>query len=57
MPSNSLAVRTGCSIFAEEDLLDEAGFVDEVEEELSPDDVVEEFRHFIDNVSPDDFAS
>ena len=53
----ALAVRTGCSIFAEEDLLDEAGFVDEVEEELSPDDVVEEFRHFIDNVSPDDFAS
>lgn len=53
----ALAVRTGCPIFAEEELLDEAGFVDEVEFDLSPDDMVEEFRHFIDNVSPDDFAS
>ncbi len=54
----ALAVRIGCPIFAEEDVLDEAGFVDEAEEgDESPEDVVEEFRHFIDNVSPDDFAS
>jgi bifunctional DNase/RNase len=52
----ALAVRTGCPIFAEEDVLDEAGFVEESTEE-SPEDVVEEFRQFIDNVSPEDFAS
>ena len=54
----ALAVRTGCPIFAEEQVLDEAGFVEEVgTDEESPDDVVEEFRQFIDNVSPEDFAS
>lgn len=53
----ALAVRTGCPIFAEEELLDEAGYVEEVEVEVSADEVVEEFRHFIDSVSPDDFAS
>jgi bifunctional DNase/RNase len=54
----ALAVRTGCPIFAEEDVLDEAGFVEEVEEESeSPEAVVEEFRQFIDTVSPEDFAS
>ncbi|MFI5044793.1 MAG: bifunctional nuclease family protein, partial [Acidimicrobiales bacterium] len=54
----ALAVRAGCPIYAEEDVLEEAGFVEEVETvEESPDAVVEEFRQFIDNVSPDDFAS
>ncbi|MBS1838890.1 MAG: bifunctional nuclease family protein [Actinobacteria bacterium] len=53
----ALAVRTGCPIFAEDDVLDEAGFVEETVEEISADDVVEEFRHFIDSISPDDFAS
>ncbi len=53
----ALAVRTGCPIFAEDEVLEDAGYVDEVEAELSPDDVVEEFRHFIDTVSPEDFAS
>ena len=54
----ALAVRTGCPIFSEETVLDEAGFVEEVDDEdVDNDEVVEEFRHFIDNVSPDDFAS
>ncbi|UDY36339.1 bifunctional nuclease family protein [Dermatobacter hominis] len=53
----ALAVRTGCPIFAEEDVLDEAGFVEEVDEDVDAEEVVEEFRQFIDNVSPDDFAS
>lgn len=54
----ALAVRTGCPIFSEETVLDEAGFVEEVDDEdVDDDEVVEEFRHFIDNVSPDDFAS
>jgi bifunctional DNase/RNase len=54
----ALAVRTGCPIFAEEVVLVEAGFVEEESaEDESPEDVVEEFRQFIDNVSPEDFAS
>ncbi len=53
----ALAVRTGCPIFAEDEVLEEAGYVEEMETEMSPDDVVEEFRHFIDTVSPEDFAS
>lgn len=58
----ALAVRAGCPVFGDEDLLDEAGFV-EVDEEPDgegPEDseeVVEEFRQFIDTVTPDDFAS
>ncbi len=57
----ALAVRVGCPIFATETVLDEAGFVEESDEddlpEESPEAVVEEFRQFIDQVSPDDFAS
>jgi bifunctional DNase/RNase len=56
----ALAVRVGCPIFATEEVLDEAGFVEEEPEEgteESPEAVVEEFRQFIDQVSPDDFAS
>ena len=54
----ALAVRTGRPIFSEETVLDEAGFVEEVDDEdVDDDEVVEEFRQFIDNVSPDDFAS
>jgi bifunctional DNase/RNase len=53
----ALAVRTGCPIFAEEDVLEEAGFVEEADDDVDADEVVEEFRQFIDNVSPDDFAS
>lgn len=59
----ALAVRMKCPILAEPELLDAAGYLedpgeDEVEEEpVSPDEVVEEFRHFIDSVNPDDFAS
>jgi bifunctional DNase/RNase len=53
----ALAVRTGCPIFAEEDVLAEAGFVEEEESTETPEDVVEEFRQFIDTVSPEDFAS
>lgn len=54
----ALAVRVGCPIFAAEEVLDEAGFVEEAAEEgESPEEVVEEFRQFIDQVSPEDFAS
>ena len=55
----ALAVRVGCPIFAVDEVLDEAGFVEEEVEgdEESPEEVVEEFRQFIDQVSPEDFAS
>lgn len=52
----ALAVRVGAPIFATDELLDEAGYSDE-EEPASADEVVEEFREFIQNVSPEDFAS
>lgn len=57
----ALAVRVGCPIYASEELLDQAGFVetvaDDVDDDSSPEEVVEEFRQFIDQVSPDDFNS
>ncbi len=55
----ALAVRTGAAIFAEEELLDEAAVeapeveVDEGDEEA----ILDEFRDFLDDISPDDFAS
>lgn len=56
----ALAVRTGSPIFAEEEVLDEAAYAleDEGEEDgEEQEQVVEEFKEFIDSVSPDDFAS
>ncbi len=54
----ALAVRTDSPIFAEEALLDEAAVeapvdVDEGDEEA----ILDEFRDFLDDISPDDFAS
>ena len=57
----ALAVRAGCPIVVAAEVLTEAGYVAEVIEAAAdvddPDEVVEEFRHFIDSVNPDDFAS
>lgn len=54
----ALAVRTGSPIFADEAVLDEAAYALEEEEgEEEQEQVVEEFKEFIDSVSPDDFAS
>ena len=52
----ALAARTGTPIFAEEDVLDEVGYA--VREEQQPEEeVVEEFKQFLDEINPDDFAS
>lgn len=51
----ALAIRLGTPIFAEEALLAEAGYADEPDVEEEAEDVVEEFRDFIDNVNPEDF--
>jgi len=54
-PSDSiaLALRTGTTIFANEEILDEAGVAIPDEQE----DEVEKFREFLDNITPEDFGS
>jgi uncharacterized protein len=52
----ALAVRIGSPIFAEEEVLDEAGRVEQPDEEQA-EQMVEEFRAFIDHVNPEDFAT
>jgi uncharacterized protein len=49
----ALAVRVGCRVFVAEDVLDEAAAA---LPEVMSDDVVEQFREFIDRVNPEDFA-
>jgi uncharacterized protein len=54
----ALAVRVGAPIFAADEVVDEAGTVIEDDtEDSTSEDVVEQFREFIDKVSPEDFAS
>jgi bifunctional DNase/RNase len=53
----ALAVRTGTTIYADEGVLDEAGYAPEEEAEEEQEEVVEQFREFIDRVNPEDFAS
>jgi bifunctional DNase/RNase len=57
----ALALRITCPIFASDEVVAEAGLVpdddaEDDDEELG-EDVLEEFREFIDSVNPDDFAS
>ena len=52
----ALAVRMGTPIFAEESVLDGAGYT-VGEEDEDEEEVVEEFRRFIEDVNPEDFAS
>ena len=57
----AIAVRVGTPVYAEEAVLAEVGYVevleDDDDDERDPDEVVEEFREFIDQVNPEDFAS
>ena len=55
----AIAVRVGTPVFADEAVLAEAGYLDVPDDEDidDEDDVVEEFREFIDQVNPEDFAS
>ena len=52
----ALAVRAGAPIFAAEDVIEESSieFEHEVEDQ---EEVVEKFKDFLDNVTPEDFAS
>ncbi|MCY4067557.1 MAG: bifunctional nuclease family protein [Acidimicrobiaceae bacterium] len=56
----ALAARTGTPIFAEESVIQEAGYTTEsVAEagEQQAEEVVEQFKEFIDSVSPEDFGA
>jgi bifunctional DNase/RNase len=56
----ALAVRTGSPIFAEERVLEEAGQEPAAEADDAPaeeqEEILEEFRDFIEHVNPDDFG-
>ena len=55
----ALAVRVQAPIFAAEDVLDEAAAAP-IEDDTDPveqEEIVDQFREFIDQVNPDDFAS
>jgi hypothetical protein len=52
----ALAVRTGTPIYVSEAVLNEAAYREE-DQKIEQDDMVEEFRRFIENVNPEDFAS
>jgi uncharacterized protein len=56
-PSDSiaLALRTGSTIFAQDEILDEAGV--SIPDEQENEDEVEKFREFLDNITPEDFGS
>lgn len=54
----ALAVRTGTPIFASDAVIDEVGVVEgeEVDDDR-PEEVVEEFKEFLDTISPEDFEA
>ena len=62
-PSDAIAIalRVGCAIFVEEDLLDEVGKVVPVGGINNPTEgedtaIIDEFKDFIENVNPEDFS-
>lgn len=60
----ALAIRMDAPVFAVDKVLEEAGFVPSEDEELEdeapeeqPEEVIEQFKEFIDNVSAEDFEA
>jgi uncharacterized protein len=53
----ALAVRANAPIFAADKVIEESGIEFEHEDEDAEDDVVEKFKEFLDQVSPEDFQS
>lgn len=53
----ALAVRTGTPIYVTDAVIDEVGFVEGLESpgDDEPEEVVEEFKEFLDTISPEDF--
>lgn len=58
-PSDGVAVamRVGADLYAAEALLDQVGRLPEPEHEPASADILDEFKDFLQNVSPDDFAT
>jgi bifunctional DNase/RNase len=52
----ALAVRCEAGIFANDELLDEVGQVPEPDTAEEAEEIIDEFKDFIENVSPEDFA-
>ncbi|MGH9158042.1 MAG: bifunctional nuclease family protein [Acidimicrobiales bacterium] len=53
----ALAARLGISIYAEDDLLDQAGVVvDADDDDTPPEELVTQFRQFIEGIRPEDFS-
>jgi len=54
----ALAVRLGIPIFANDDLLDEAGVVieNDDDDDTPPEELVSQFRQFIEGINPEDFS-
>ena len=50
-------MRCDAPLFASTDLLDEVGQVPEPEPEEEAEEIIDEFKDFIESVSPDDFAT
>jgi bifunctional DNase/RNase len=53
----ALAVRVEAPIFASETVVEESGIEFEQEQLEDSDSMVEEFKHFLDDVSPEDFGT
>jgi bifunctional DNase/RNase len=53
----ALAVRCEAPLYAADDLLDEVGQIPEPEPEVEAEEIIDEFKDFIESVSPDDFAT
>ena len=51
----ALAIRQGASFFAEEDVLERASFPHLTKPHLNPDEEMEEFKTFLEDISPEDF--
>jgi hypothetical protein len=57
----ALAVRTASPLFVSDELMDSEGILlpsdDDDEESATPEELVGEFRQFLDTVRPEDFSS
>lgn len=56
----AMAVRTGCPLFVSDELMDAEAVVlppPETDDEVNPDELVGQFRQFLDEVRPEDFSS
>jgi bifunctional DNase/RNase len=60
----ALAARTGTAIFCEDELIDAEGMVlpaddasDDEGDDSNPEEIVDQFKHFIENIRPEDFTS